>query len=192
MTDTLDAEASSASLACDQEGCEQTFDTAQQLGYHRWRAHGIKKAAAPKRTKRDRPPATVKIQVGPEKATTAKSDAATKARIEQLVSMICGGLAMAGQAQDAADIMRGREQLALAVVELAKYEPWLRRLLAGGEATGRVMAWVTLGLTVLMMAIPILDRHGALPQELRPMALSLVGQVPTPPPAGDVSEPVAA
>ena len=191
MTDTLDAEASAASLACLQEGCEETFNTPQRLGYHRWRAHGIKGTtpARKKKVRRDRPPTTVKIQVGAER--TGKSDAAAKARVEQLVNMIAGSLAMAGNMEDAADIMRAREQFAACVIELAKYEPWLRRLLDGGQASGRVMAWVALSLTTLAMVIPIFNRHGWIPEELKPAALALVGQAAQTVPV-DAAEPVAA
>ena len=187
MTDTLDAE---VRLPCDQEGCEETFDTPQRLGYHRWRAHGIKGTTPPRKKKprRDRPPTTVKIQVGAERA--GKSDAAAKARVEQLINMIAGSLAMAGQLEDAADIMAAREQFCLCVIELSKYEPWLKRLLEGGQTSGRIMAWVAMALATLGMVLPIFNRHGWVPDELKPAAMALVGQATTAP--ADAAEPVAA
>ena len=192
MTDTLDDVESPAPadvLACEVPDCGLTFDTKQRLGQHRWHAHGLRSSTpSKKKPRRDRPPTTVKIQVGAERA--GKSDAAAKARVEQLVNMIAGSLAMAGQVEDAADIMRAREQFCLCVIELAKYEPWLKRLLEGGQASGRIMAWVAMALATLGMVLPIFNRHGWVPDELKPAAMALVGQATTAP--ADAAEPVAA
>ena len=59
--------------------------------------------------------------------------------------------------------------VAKAVRDLAEYEEWLRKLAAGGELTGRAMAWVNLALVLCAMLVPILLRHGALPENMAAM-----------------------
>ena len=64
---------------------------------------------------------------------------------------------------------KGAPAVAKAVRDLAEYEEWLRKLAAGGELTGRAMAWVNLALVLCAMLVPILLRHGALPENMAAM-----------------------
>lgn len=179
MTDLLDVEPQeeveeppSSARPCQHPGCPNGIPA----GAHHF-ARYCEEHAPPKKQrgpKKDKAPTTIKLDLGNKAAP--KTDAQAKARVEQLVNMIAGGLAMAGQLEDAADVMRVREQWASAVVELAKYEPWLRKMLEGGQASGRIMAWVAVGLSTLAMVAPIAGRHGWVPAELRPMLSSVVSQ----------------
>lgn len=189
MTDTLEAQEPVGAHAriCQREGCSTPLPVDAHRLARYCPEHAPAKKAPPKK-RRDRPPTTIKVQLGAEKA--AATDAAAKARVEQLVSMLAGTLAMAGQLEDAGDIMRNRDQFVLCVIELSKYEPWLKKLLAGGQASGRVMAWVALALATLAMTLPIFDRHGWVPAELAPAARALTGNAPPVP--DDAAEPVAA
>ena len=81
---------------------------------------------------------------------------------------------MAGQADDAGDIQRNRDQVALALKELARYEPWLKKLAAGGEMGDRAMAWIVAITAVVTMLVPICDRRGWIPEQLRPMLTQAV------------------
>lgn len=182
MTDLLDTEAPEEedvehapppARPCQHPGCPNGIPA----GAHHFARYCTEHAPPKKerKPKKDKPPTTVKIDLGASKAAP-KTDAQAKARVEQLVNMVAGGLAMAGQTADAADVMRVREQWAAAVIELAKYEPWLQRLLQGGETSGRVMAWVAVALSTLAMVAPIALRHGWVPSELRPTLAAVVAQ----------------
>lgn len=60
---------------------------------------------------------------------------------------------------DALDIARGAEGWATSLRELAVYEPWVRKIAAGGEASERATAWVGFLVASAAIASPILVRH---------------------------------
>jgi hypothetical protein len=199
VTDTLDAEVGAetepvAGLACDQPGCDFVGETAQRVGYHKWRAHGIKKPPRPKRKPaRDKAPRSVTVNLGAPK-TTRKGDqelAAVEARVRQLLNLVSGALVMAGQLEDAGDVQRNRDSVAAALKELARYEPWLKKLAQGGEMGDRAMAWVAAIMAIAAMLIPICDRRGWIPEQVRPMLVQTFS-APVGVTSPDVSEPAAA
>ncbi len=120
------------------------------------------------RTKsKDKAPPSVTVNIAGPKST-GKDPAldAVEERARQLAQIIAGLVMMAGQPADALDIQKGSEPWSKAVRELAVYEPWLKRLAAGGEESGRVMAWVAVIASTLGMTMPILLRHNVLPEKL--------------------------
>lgn len=133
---------------------------------------------------RDRAPRNIMVDLAP-KGRNSKNDELVKVedRVKQLLGIVSGAVAMAGSLEDAADIARHRDTVAAALKELARYEPWLRKLATGGEVGDRMMAWVAAILAILAMVIPIADRHGLIPGELRPMLAGLSG--PPVAPSGD-------
>lgn len=125
----------------------------------------------------DRTPGTVKVQIGTARAP--KGDPGldkVEANVRQLCQTITGLLVLIGQAEDANDIRQGTEQLAQALKNLAQYEPWLKKLLAGGGSSDRVMAWVTAVMALLAILYPILDRRQIIPPQLKEV-LGLAGAV---------------
>ena len=160
---------------CKADGCE-THTPVGDNGRKRYYCDEHQHLAA--HAKKDRPPGSVKIQIGPEKATPGRKASEleqVQARAQQLAQMIALLVMSLGQAEDANDILKGSEAWAAAVKNLAQYEDWLRKLAAGGETAGRATAWITVLMATLAMLTPILLRHGAVPDGLRPIAEAMSG-----------------
>jgi hypothetical protein len=89
--------------------------------------------------------------------------AAVEARALQIAQLSAAVILMATagphREADAADIAMGAPAWAAAVKELAVYEPWVRKLAAGGEMSERAMAWVAVVMATAGIASPILVRH---------------------------------
>jgi hypothetical protein len=138
-----------------------------------------------KSTDNDRPPpaptdGAAKAATATATSTRRGSKAAKADELERvqnnakfLFSMIAGATEMAAQARgsvilhaDALDIERGSDTMALATRNLAAHEAWLRKLLAGGEASERAMAWIGFLMVVGPVVGPILIRHKVIPGEM--------------------------
>jgi hypothetical protein len=168
------------------------------LGSHKRGAHGISGEQRHKRrTERVRDPRPASISVNLPGGKSDKSDPVLQAvedRARSLVEILAAVVLMAGAPEDAVDIQNGAPQIAKAVRDLAQYEEWLRKLAAGGETSGRVMAWIGLVTTLAAVALPIMARHGALPGPIAQVfgqVAETVGTM-TDAPAGDAGAPAAA
>ena len=122
------------------------------------------------------------INVGSTRASSKTTKAAQKA--EQLDAVerntralfehfVAPMLNMAADARqnpllkdDAADFHNGAPAIAKATRNLAEHEDWLRKMLAGGEASARAVAWMGFLFTVGPVVVPVLVRHKVLPAEL--------------------------
>jgi hypothetical protein len=173
-------------LTC--ETCGRSFRAKNNLANH-LKTHGPHVPRA-SRAKKDKAPASVTINLGKDKPTKDPVLDAVQERARQLANL-CGMLVLgAGQADDAIDIINGAEAWSQAVRELAVYEAWLRKLAAGGEESGRALAWFTFVVATIGMVLPILLRHEVLPEKLAhslKTAMSLQETIksgtPTPAPA---------
>jgi hypothetical protein len=149
-------------LAC--TVCERTFEKPNHLANHA-KTHGPHVPRSRAKAK-DKAPASVTINLGKDKPTKDPVLDAVEERARQLANL-CGMLVLgAGQPDDAIDIINGSEAWAKAVRELAVYEAWLRKLAAGGEESGRAIAWFTFVVATIGMILPILLRHEVLPEKL--------------------------
>lgn len=179
-------------IACGFPDCGVAMDTAAKIGAHRWNAHGIRGEKSKGKAKSssgggsgDGLPPSVTLNLGGPAKATGKGGAkeaelaAVEARAVQLMKTVAALLLMAKYTDDAMDVERGAVPIGQAVRELAVYEEWLRKLAAGGEMGGRMMAWVNLLLVVLAMAVPILVRHEVLPDNLAEIAASMFGAAAT-------------
>lgn len=173
---------------CPEEGCEWVPPPGDKrplnlaLGRHRLLEHGIRgvgpagsrkvnEARAPKakqaKAPRESSPRSIKVDLGQRRA--GKDDpvlAAVEARAKQAAGVVAAILLVAGQPDDARDIEAGREQWAATVRELAAYEPWLRKLGEGTEASGRMIAWTQFSLATAALLLPITIRHGVIPDSI--------------------------
>lgn len=127
---------------------------------HKGSKHAPGTKGAPRR---DTPPASVNVNF--PKPTTNKDPAlaAVERRLLGMAGVVSMALLLFGQPLDAADIERARPTWAAAGAELAKYEPWLKKLAAGGESSDRMMAWLAFLGATFGMVTPVLLRHNALP-----------------------------
>ena len=163
--------------------CERTFKLKNHLTNH-LKSHGVKTP------KKDKAPPSVTINLGEKKPAKDPVLDAVQERARQLANL-CGMVVLgAGQPDDAIDIINGAEAWSQAVRELAVYEAWLRKLAAGGEESGRAIAWFTFIAATIGMILPILLRHEVLPERLAhsfKTAMSLQETIksgtPTPAPA---------
>jgi hypothetical protein len=148
---------------------------ARGLGAHKYQSHGIKGAGAKKKkAPADKPPTSVNINLGANKSTGKDKDlAAVEERAKQLMQTVAALLLLTGNQADSGDLARGADPWSKSVRELAQYEDWLRKLAAGGEMTGRAMAWINLTLVTLSIATPILVRHKVLPDNLAELATNM-------------------
>lgn len=159
------------SYPCDQTGCDFSASLPMHLGLHKRNVHGIAGTSA-KKPRKDRKPrsvrgATVNINTAPRPNRGQMDQAKMEARARSLLSTIAGLVQMLGEAEDAEDIRRGREALAAATAQLAEYEPWLKKILTGGQISDRVLAWVAFTMALLSVVLPIADRHGLVPASLK-------------------------
>lgn len=150
---------------CDFPDCEQTFVLSPRgFGPKRKRCdEHLNKTPPGSHRKKERAPTSINFNL--PKAPGKKDPAleAVERRAMWLAGMVSVAVLFLGQPEDAADIERGRELWAKSVGELAEYEPWLKKLAAGGEGSARVMAWVKVGTATGAMLLPIFLRHDALP-----------------------------
>ncbi len=184
MTDTLDTdEAVPEDFAAMPEGwrkcakpeCAEVFETTGYPGAHFRRycdEHAPPKQVRNKRKRvaADKAPPSIAINLGPKAKGKDKDLAVVEDRARQLVELVAAMILLTGHPEDAADISRGAPALAKSLGELAEYEAWLKKLAAGGEQTGRAMAWLQVGMALIGMCLPILLRHKALPANIRGLA----------------------
>lgn len=186
---------------CADENCDETFIVNKRgLGINRkYCAEHLSTGGGrgqPKRkpgTKDKRPP-SVRVQVGGGRSRAPKGDpelAAVQQRVEQVVGIGAGLLALAGGEHgpaDALDINAGKAELAAAIAGLAEFYPVIRKLAAGGEASAKATAWFRLVVALVAMLVPVLVRHGAVPDSIAQF-LALADVHPAP---DSTREPVAA
>lgn len=161
-------------LLCGFEGCGYTPPLAagsggeRALGAHRYHAHGIK-GQGKKKARRDRAPrsATININAAPRPNRAQADRAKSEEKVKGLLAVLAGTLNALGETTDAAIIQAHRETVAAALAQLAEYEPWLKKLLSGGKASDRMLAWVATVMALAAMLIPIADHHGLIPAELK-------------------------
>lgn len=122
-------------------------------------------------TPQDEGPSNVTFQFGngkpPNKGGKGTASAAELAAVEARAKQLTKGLAIlvmmgppdAARKADAADLLAHGDAFAAATRDLAVYEPWLRKLGAGGEASERGTAWVAFAVATGAMLTPILLRH---------------------------------
>lgn len=150
--------------------CGEHFVNKAGLGSHVARKHGFNLPKAPRTRKRaapkDKAPPSVVLNLQPGKKEKDPQLDAVQERARQLANLIAMLVLTAGQVEDANDIMQGSDAWAKAVRDLAVYEDWLRKLAAGGESSGRVLAWVTFVAATVGMLMPILLRHDVLPDKM--------------------------
>ena len=133
----------------------------------------------PKGVKRDRKPSNVSVSVnlGARKGSAKGAELdKVKERAEQLANMVALLVRLAGQVEDADDIVKGASPWAESVKQLAVHEEWLRKIAQGGETTERAMAWIAFVISTATLALPILVRHNVLPGELGDLALQAMGE----------------
>lgn len=147
------------------------FKNRAGLASHTKNVHGTK---APPKPKADQAPASVVLNLGGDSKKKDPDLEAVEARAKQLVGLIAALVLLAGQADDAVDLQKGSEAWAKTVAELAEYEPWLKKLAAGGEMAGRTAAWISLVVATAALALPILVRHEALPAQIAAFAEMLL------------------
>lgn len=181
---------------CAREGCTNTFEVNPRgFGAKRLYCDEHAKKAGPKKDRAPRSARTVKITMAPRPNRAAADQAKMEERVKGLLTTIAGLVQFLGEAEDAADIRRGRDTLAAATAQLAEYEPWLKKILSGGKASDRVMAWVAFVMALLTVAIPIADRHGLIPAQLKELVSGLTPPTPDMAQSGgdhDGEQPVAA
>lgn len=160
---------------CKKPGCKNVFTL--KMGEHGQRRVycDIHYSGATKPPK-DRKPGNLNINVTMPKPS-AKGDPVLEAverRANSIVTFVAMGLYFAGQQEDAADITKGGPEWAKALAELSEYEPWIKKLAAGGEASERVMAWFKFAMATFGLMAPVLVRHDMLPEPLKNI-LNLAG-----------------
>lgn len=168
------------SLVCDQEGCDFSTDSRQRFGLHRWQRHQIRSTASkPKKDRRPRSAGTVRIDMAPKPNRAQMDRAKTEEKVKALLSTIVGVTRLMGEETDAVIIASHRDAVAAALAQLAEYEPWLKKLLSGGQASDRALAWIAAIMAMAAMLIPIADHHGMIPEGLK-AELAMMGFVPRP------------
>lgn len=177
---------------CQVDGCEQPIASKSHFARY---CEDHKPAKPAKKDRAPRSARTVKITMAPRPNRAAADQAKMEERVKGLLTTIAGLVQFLGEAEDAADIRRGRDTLAAATAQLAEYEPWLKKILSGGKASDRVMAWVAFVMALLTVAIPIADRHGLIPAQLKELVSGLTPPTPDMAQSGgdhDGEQPVAA
>jgi hypothetical protein len=175
MTGVLDAPVDLAEIrTCAKPGCENTFVVGTRgFAARRKFCDEHKENKKAKGTdRRPRSAARINVDLRPPKPKAdplADQLAAVEQRVDQLLGMVAGWLTITGATQDASDIAAGKEAIAAATAELARYEAWLRKLAGGGEQVGRAMAWIGFIMAIMAVAVPILNRHGIIPDDLAQM-----------------------
>lgn len=153
---------------CAAEGTVFTTKTAQALGSHRQKKHGVASKADRKKTSS---PGTVNLNVNVPKPTSkAGKDAARLAKTaqgaESFANMTAAGLTFINQTDDASIVAANAAAFGAAIGELAIYQPWLSTIFApGGEMTGEVAAWLGLLAVTGAIVVPIGARHGWIPEK---------------------------
>ena len=159
---------------CAMPGCQETFtikypsENRRNCDTHKGQRVDGRPSGAHGRGGGDRPPSSVRVDLNLGKPAKTKDPAleAVEKRLSSIAGMMAVVVLLVGQPEDAADIERARAQWAAAGAELAAYEPWLKKLAAGGEASERVLAWVKFATATGAMLVPILLRHDVLPAPL--------------------------
>ena len=178
MVDTLTAPADAGpapldGLVCEEPGCGRQFVNLAGLASHR-NTHKPKAERA-ERPKADKAPTSIHVNLGSKAAPRKDAElAAVEARALQIAQTAAAlVLLTTGSRPDAMAIQGGAEGWAKAVRELAVHEEWLRKLAAGGEPAGRMIAWVNFLMATGAIAVPIMLNHGWLPENVTAMAASV-------------------
>lgn len=117
-------------------------------------------------------PSTSTFGSPPSKASKADDLAQVERNAKALIEMTAGLMLIISDTTDkpmmkldAVDVQAGAGRLAASLRNVAQYEDWMRKMLAGGKGSDRAMAWVGLAVTAGAVALPILIRHGMIPAE---------------------------
>ena len=167
---------------CQAPGCDNLLPSSGS-GWH-WRRfcdnhqpgrHGTSKTTS-KAPRKDKAPPSSKAATA-RSATRADDLAQVEKNAKFIAEMIGGGLGFVAETQhsaalkaDAVDIQAGSAAWAASVRNLAEYEDWLRKMLSGGKASDRAMAWFMFAISTGSIAVPIMVRHGVLPADLAAQA----------------------
>jgi hypothetical protein len=157
---------------CAEEGCPNVVPE----GAHRLRQYCDEHSGAKEARKRERRQArqrsktnTIRVDLGgkPAKGGTDAELEAVRKRATQMAQTAAAVVLMTTRDEtDAMAIAAGAERWGAAVAGVAEYEPWLRKLAAGGEASGRVLAWLQLTIATGGIVVPILAHHDLLPPQM--------------------------
>jgi hypothetical protein len=159
--------------------CGQGFTRKDRLNTHRKAKHNAGPVAPgpigrPPGGSKDTAPGSVKIQIGGNRPGKVTADRAkVEAAASQLVTMVAGAVLLAGQPADAMDLQSKAEAWATSVGELSEYEKWIAKLFTATDDAGRLMAWLGFIMATGGLVMPIMLRHGALPENIRGLAESV-------------------
>jgi hypothetical protein len=189
MTDEPEAEESNPRLLsepkpCAQPGCENVVPAGSHIATKFCEEHRGR-TARKHRARGDAPP-QIAVQIGGGATKTTKARGGAKAeelaaveeRALQIVQIAAAFVMVATKPPhneaDAADIAKGAPAVAAATKELAVYEPWVRKLAAGGEVSGRVTAWLGFVFALSTVASPILVRHEVIKGSMAEIASTIL------------------
>ena len=179
MTDVLDTTSSVSTepgvngnepvSTCQRPGCDVPLPAEGEAGYHRMRkycdAHQPKKK--PKLVPDDGEPVpprvTNNVTVNLPKVKTSKADteaAKVAAGAEAMLGLIPLVMTMVGDDVCPASISAAVPSIAAQLGELSKFHPVLRKVFAGGEGTGEVVAWIGLSVALVPVLLVVLVHHG--------------------------------
>ena len=127
----------------------------------------------------------ITVNVGGARRSAKVEDDLARVEVQaaQLARLVAVVIHAVGQTDDAADIVRGADPWAASVRGLAEHEAWIRKLAAGGENSARAMAWLQFAIATGALVLPILVRHGAVPDHIA----GLMGAMVPPDVAADVA-----
>ena len=162
-----------APLTCAKPGCDLTLPEKGEPGYHRLRkycdAHqpSSSPGAAKRRMTNPDEPAPTRvvnnnfvIKPAPAKSTKATGDLAkVEEGATELLNLIPMVLAMFGDDVCPPEIAKAVPLIAHQLAVLAKFHPALKKVFAGTESTGEMMAWLSLVVVISPVIVTVLAHH---------------------------------
>ena len=118
-------------------------------------------------------PNTVTVNLGTKPTPKGGEMALVEKRAAELMRTASALVLLMGNPGDANVMAEGSEPWAKTVADLSEYEPWIKRLAAGGETSGRLLAWIRLLMATGAIVVPIAIAHGALPDNLAQLAATM-------------------
>lgn len=168
---------------CSRDGCDATFVIPPgATGFAAKRSLCDEHSRSRKKPPRDLPPPSITINAAPKSMGKDADLARVEARAQQLAGTLAAVVLLSGHPEDATDIERGSRAWASSVRQLAVHEEWLRRALLSSGTPDRLMAWISFGAATLGVTLPVMVRHGWLPDNMRSLATQVLS-VPVPAPA---------
>lgn len=164
---------------CQVEGCDKQLPARGQAGWASARMrcdeHFVgSKGQGPGERKRkarsDAPPVDLKISLGggPKGRDVASKNASkVSAGAESMAQTFAALVAMAGDPVCAKAIADGAQAWGKALGDLSVYQPALVKIFApSGEATGQAFAWIAVMAATAGIAVPILNHHGVISDDI--------------------------